>query len=58
MKKIYIQNIILKPKLLVLRSFFEVGSTMPEIKWKFAVNVILYTGNEKVMDTAGRRTFQ
>ena len=58
MKKIYIQNIILKPKLLACGAVFEVGSTMPEIKWKFAVNVILYTGNEKVMDTCWtRRTF-
>ena len=47
----------IKTKATYCGAVFEVGSTMPEIKWKFAVNVILYTGNEKVMDTAGRRTF-
>ncbi len=34
---------------------FEVGSTMPEIKMEICSNCHpFYTGNEKVMDTAGR----
>lgn len=34
---------------------FEVGSTMPEIKMEICSHCHpFYTGNEKVMDTAGR----
>ena len=34
---------------------FEVGSTMPEIKMEICSNCHpFYTGNEKIMDTAGR----
>ncbi len=34
---------------------FEVGSTMPEIKMEICSQCHpFYTGNEKVMDTAGR----
>ncbi|MFZ2072258.1 MAG: 50S ribosomal protein L31 [Minisyncoccia bacterium] len=34
---------------------FEVGSTMPEIKNEICSNCHpFYTGNEKIMDTAGR----
>lgn len=34
---------------------FEVGSTMPEIKMEVCSHCHpFYTGNEKVMDTAGR----
>ena len=34
---------------------FEVGSTMPEIAIEICSNCHpLYTGNEKIMDTAGR----
>lgn len=36
-------------------SVFEVGSTMPEIKMEICSQCHpFYTGNEKVMDTAGR----
>lgn len=36
-------------------STFEVGSTMPEIKMEICSNCHpFYTGNEKIMDTAGR----
>jgi large subunit ribosomal protein L31 len=34
---------------------FEVGSTMPEIKMEICSHCHpFYTGNEKIMDTAGR----
>ena len=34
---------------------FEVGSTMPEIRVEICSNCHpFYTGNEKIMDTAGR----
>ena len=34
---------------------FEVGSTMPEIRMEICSNCHpFYTGNEKIMDTAGR----
>ena len=34
---------------------YEVGSTMPEIRMEICSNCHpLYTGNEKIMDTAGR----
>ena len=36
-------------------SVFEVGSTMPEIKMEICSKCHpFYTGNEKIMDTAGR----
>ena len=36
-------------------AIFEVGSTMPEIKMEICSHCHpFYTGNEKVMDTAGR----
>ncbi|MCC7160808.1 50S ribosomal protein L31 [Candidatus Nomurabacteria bacterium] len=36
-------------------SVFEVGSTMPEIKMEICSECHpFYTGNEKIMDTAGR----
>jgi large subunit ribosomal protein L31 len=34
---------------------YEIGSTMPEIKMEICSNCHpFYTGNEKIMDTAGR----
>jgi len=39
----------------VCGAIFEVGSTIPEIKIEICSNCHpFYTGNEKVMDTAGR----
>ena len=36
-------------------AIFEVGSTMPEIKMEICSQCHpFYTGNEKIMDTAGR----
>ena len=36
-------------------AIFEVGSTMPEIRMEICSNCHpFYTGNEKIMDTAGR----
>lgn len=36
-------------------AIFEVGSTMPEIKMEICSHCHpFYTGNEKIMDTAGR----
>ena len=36
-------------------AIFEVGSTMPEIKVEICSNCHpFYTGNEKIIDTAGR----
>jgi large subunit ribosomal protein L31 len=39
----------------VCGAVFEVGSTMPEIKMEICSKCHpFYTGNEKIMDTAGR----